>query len=49
MELIKSGKVAPIPYEIRSIMDANQAIEDMRNGKLNGRCIFKHDWPESKV
>jgi D-arabinose 1-dehydrogenase-like Zn-dependent alcohol dehydrogenase len=49
MELIKAGKVAPIPYEIRSILDANQAIDDMRNGRLSGRCIFKHDWPESKV
>ena len=49
-ELLKAGKVDPIPYEIRSISrDLNKSIQDMRDGKLVGRVVVKHDWTESAI
>lgn len=44
LDLIRSGKVAPIPHHFRSITEINEAVEDLRAGKITGRCIFKHDW-----
>eukprot|EP00505_MAST-04D_sp_SCG-Rhode-Island_P002605 Stramenopile-MAST_4_protein_2605 len=46
-QLLKEGKVGAIPYHIRSIREINNAIEDMKAGRLVGRCIFKHDWNEA--
>ena len=48
-DLLRAGKIGEIPYHIRSIREANQAIADMKAGKLVGRCIFKHDWGESSL
>lgn len=48
-DLLKAGKIEQIPYHIRSIKDINQAIEDLKAGKIIGRCIFKHDWNEARL
>ena len=49
-ELLKAGKIDPIPYEIRSITkDLNKSIQDMRDGKLVGRVIVEHDWAEAAM
>ena len=49
-ELLRAGKIDPIPYEIRSISrDLNRSIQDMRDGKLVGRVVVKHDWAESAI
>ena len=49
-ELLRAGKIDPIPYEIRSISrDLNKSIQDMRDGKLVGRVVVKHDWAESAI
>lgn len=47
-KLLRTGKVGEIPYHIRSITEVNEAFDDMRAGKIVGRCILKHDWAEAK-
>ena len=43
MELVRSGKVHPIPVEKRSASEANQTLEDLKNGKIIGRAALMHD------
>ncbi|WP_227711647.1 alcohol dehydrogenase [Sneathiella sp. P13V-1] len=41
MELVRLGKIAPIPYETRPLEEANNALEDLRDGKVKGRVVLK--------
>jgi len=43
MELVRSGKVDPIPVEKRPASEANQTLEDLKNGKILGRAALIHD------
>ena len=43
MELVRSGKVDPIPVEKRPASEANQTLEDLKNGKILGRAALMHD------
>ena len=43
MELVRSGKVDPIPVEKRPASQANQTLEDLKNGKILGRAALMHD------
>tara|TARA_Y100001958_G_C21148651_1_gene485382 strand:+ start:65 stop:1111 length:1047 start_codon:yes stop_codon:yes gene_type:complete len=43
MELVRSGKVDPIPVEKRPAREANQTLEDLKNGKIIGRAALMHD------
>ena len=43
------GEFEVIPHHFRSIMDVNEATQDLIAGAYVGRCIFKHDWPENKM
>jgi D-arabinose 1-dehydrogenase-like Zn-dependent alcohol dehydrogenase len=40
MELVRAGKVDPIPYSKRPLAEANQALTDLVNGKVTGRVIL---------
>ena len=40
MELVRAGKVDPIPYTKRPLSAANAALEDLVNGKVTGRVIL---------
>ncbi|TNE35534.1 MAG: zinc-binding dehydrogenase [Alphaproteobacteria bacterium] len=40
MELVRAGKVAPIPYEVRPLDAANSALEDLKAGKVKGRIVL---------
>ncbi len=40
MELVRAGKVAPIPVEERKMTDANSTLDDLRNGKIVGRVVL---------
>ena len=40
MTLVRAGKVAPIPIEERSLGAANQALDDLRAGKIVGRVVL---------
>ena len=43
MELVRSGKVDPIPVEKRPASQANQTFEDLKNGKILGRAALMHN------
>lgn len=40
MALVRAGKIAPIPYEIRPLDDANSALTDLQAGKIKGRVVL---------
>ena len=41
LDLVKSGKVAPIPVEERPLSQANKTLDDLRGGKIVGRVVLK--------
>lgn len=40
-ELVRSGKVAPLPVTTRPLEEANAALDDLRNGKVIGRVVLE--------
>ena len=40
MELVRAGKVDPIPYTKRPLSEANKSLEDLVAGKVTGRVIL---------
>jgi D-arabinose 1-dehydrogenase-like Zn-dependent alcohol dehydrogenase len=40
MELVKAGKVDPIPFSKRPLSAANQTLDDLREGKITGRVVL---------
>lgn len=40
MALVRTGKVAPIPIEERPLGAANQALDDLRAGRIVGRVVL---------
>ncbi len=40
MELVRAGKVDPIPYQKRPLAQANATLEDLRAGKITGRVVL---------
>jgi D-arabinose 1-dehydrogenase-like Zn-dependent alcohol dehydrogenase len=40
MELVRAGKVDPIPVEKRHMSAANQTLDDLRDGKIVGRVVL---------
>jgi D-arabinose 1-dehydrogenase-like Zn-dependent alcohol dehydrogenase len=40
MALVQAGKIAPIPYEVRPLDEAHNALVDLKNGKVKGRVVL---------
>jgi D-arabinose 1-dehydrogenase-like Zn-dependent alcohol dehydrogenase len=40
MDLVRAGKVDPIPYTKRPLSEANAALDDLVHGKVTGRVIL---------
>jgi D-arabinose 1-dehydrogenase-like Zn-dependent alcohol dehydrogenase len=40
MELVRAGKVDPIPYQKRALADANKTLDDLRAGRIVGRVVL---------
>ena len=40
MELVRAGKVDPIPYTKRPLSEANASLNDLAHGKVTGRIIL---------
>lgn len=40
MELVRAGKVDPIPYSKRPLSEANKTLDDLREGKITGRVVL---------
>jgi D-arabinose 1-dehydrogenase-like Zn-dependent alcohol dehydrogenase len=43
MALVRDGKVAPIPYEVRPLDEAHNALMDLKAGKVQGRVVLRPD------
>ena len=41
MDLVKAGKIAPIPIETRALDRANESLGDLKAGKVVGRIVLK--------
>lgn len=41
LDLAGSGKIAPIPCEVKPLAQANEAIEQLKAGKVTGRLVLK--------
>jgi D-arabinose 1-dehydrogenase-like Zn-dependent alcohol dehydrogenase len=41
MELVRAGKVDPIPYAKRPLSEANRTLDDLREGKIVGRVVLQ--------
>jgi D-arabinose 1-dehydrogenase-like Zn-dependent alcohol dehydrogenase len=40
MEIVRAGKVDPIPYAERPLAQAGQTLSDLRAGKITGRVVL---------
>ena len=40
VNIIKSGKIKLIPVKKQGLETANQAMSDLRSGKVNGRIVL---------
>ena len=40
LDLVRAGKVAPIPVELRPLAEANASLDDLRNGNVLGRVVL---------
>jgi len=40
LALVKAGKVAPIPVELRPMDQVNRTLDDLRNGRVLGRVVL---------
>ena len=40
MDLVRAGKVDPIPFSKRPLSAASQTLDDLRAGKITGRVIL---------
>ncbi|KPL54887.1 alcohol dehydrogenase [Prosthecomicrobium hirschii] len=40
IDLVRSGKVPPLPIETRPLAAANQALDDLRGGRVMGRIVL---------
>ena len=49
MDVLRKNNIPPPPHHFRSISEASKSLYDLREGRIMGRCIFRHDWPESNV
>ncbi len=40
MELVRAGKIKPIPIDKRPLSEADNALNDLKNGKVIGRTVL---------
>ncbi len=41
MEIVKAGKVDPIPVQTRPMSAANATLDDLRAGRIVGRVVLE--------
>ena len=41
LDLVKSGKVDPIPVANRNMNEATQTLDDLRDGAITGRIVLQ--------
>ena len=40
LEIVKAGKINPIPVEMRAMSEASRSLDDLREGKVIGRVVL---------
>jgi D-arabinose 1-dehydrogenase-like Zn-dependent alcohol dehydrogenase len=40
MELVRAGKIDPIPVETRPLSEAGRTLDDLRQGRVTGRVVL---------
>jgi D-arabinose 1-dehydrogenase-like Zn-dependent alcohol dehydrogenase len=40
VDLVKAGKIAPIPVETRPLEETSQSLDDLRAGRIVGRVVI---------
>jgi len=40
MELVRAGKIAPIDIHVRPLAEVNEALADLKAGKVSGRQVL---------
>ena len=43
IELVRSGKIAQMPVELRPLGEVNHALDDLKNGRVTGRIVLTND------
>ena len=43
IDMVRDGKVKQIPIECRQLSGINQAVEDLKKGRVTGRIVFQPD------
>lgn len=43
LKAVKAGAVQPIPHQIRDISEINEVFSDLKEGRILGRCILRHE------
>ena len=41
LDLVKQGKVDPIPVSKRDLKEATQTLDDLRDGTITGRVVLQ--------
>jgi D-arabinose 1-dehydrogenase-like Zn-dependent alcohol dehydrogenase len=42
LEIVKAGKINPIPVETRDMSEASRTLDDLREGNIIGRVVLKN-------
>lgn len=48
MTLVRDGKIPPIPIEERPLEQVNQALADLKAGRVNGRIVLRNPTAEAR-
>jgi D-arabinose 1-dehydrogenase-like Zn-dependent alcohol dehydrogenase len=43
MELVKDGKIDPVPVESKPVNEINGILDDLKNGKVPGLVSISHN------
>ena len=41
IEMVRAGKIKQMPIERRPLSEINQAVDDLKNGRVTGRVVFQ--------
>ena len=47
IDMVRAGKIKQMPIERRPLSEINEAMDDLEDGKVNGRIVFQPDEDES--
>jgi D-arabinose 1-dehydrogenase-like Zn-dependent alcohol dehydrogenase len=45
MELVRAGRIGPIPLEMRPLSEAGRTLDELRQGRITGRVVLMPQAP----